>query len=57
MRIPMRLKTIEKNMAARHLDSKIHLFDSHEECDQARKNNLIGENDICIIDDIPDYDD
>ena len=57
MSIQMRLKTIEKNMAARHLNSKIHLFDSHEECDQARKNNLIGENDICIIDDIPDYDD
>ena len=52
MSIKNQLDAIERRIQEQRLDSKVHFFDSHEECDEARKNGLIGDNDICFIDTI-----
>lgn len=52
MDLRTQLRSIEKKVAGRMLDSKVHFFDNETEFDKSSKCSLIGENDICFIDDI-----
>lgn len=53
MNLQNELKSIQKRLRNRHLDSRLHLFDSTEAYEQAKQGGMIGENDICIIDNVP----
>ena len=48
MSVQSRIKALEKQIALRKLDTKIHVFWSKEEHDQAERNNEIGKDDVCI---------
>lgn len=48
-----KVESIQKRVVEIKDVSKVRFFDSQKEHDQAHKNNLIGINDICFIDDIP----
>lgn len=47
------IKAIEREVRNRAWDSKAHFFDTPEEYEEAVRSGLVGENDVCIIDDIP----
>ena len=56
MSLHSRIRILEKKIAVRKLDTKVHFFDSLEEFDQARENLVFGKNDVIFIDDLPEED-
>lgn len=54
MNLAGRLESIERQIKERKLDSKVHFFESLEDCEKAFKDGVVDESDICIIDDISD---
>lgn len=46
------IKAIEKEVKNRSLDSRVHFFDTPEAYENAVTSGLIGDSDVCIVDDI-----
>lgn len=56
MDIEAKVKHVEKKIREQKLESKVNMFDSRLEFDQAVKRGDLGENDVNIIDNIPKSD-
>lgn len=52
MSILTRLAKIERQLDQYVHAPQVHFFDSEKECEEARENGLVRENDICLIDDV-----
>lgn len=46
------IRSFEKQIKDRALDGRVHFYDTPEQYESAYNSGLIGENDVCIVDDI-----